>query len=268
MNAEAKQRILLVEDDQIFAEEFGGFLRSFGYDLHHVDTLKGVTELVSGETFDIILLDQIVGGRDSIGELEGIRLLFDGPVIIITNNAEIVDRIIALETGADDFIQKLQPSREILARIRAVMRRTSHELDGGPSAYTPTHSAHPPSKEVWQVSHRSRTLTTPAGAKVSLTSAEFDLLVFLATRRGRPVSRDEISRAVYQRSHTGAADRTVDNLLSRLRRSLMPYLDSGNAVRSLRGMGYVFVGFDMIQTDSAPYSDRRASNRTQHRRDA
>jgi len=263
MNAERKQHVLLVEDDETFAEEFGGSLASFGYEVRHVGTLAGITDLVAAETFDVILLDQIVLGQDSIAVIEPIRQLFDGPVIIITNNTEIVDRIIALETGADDFIQKLQPSREILARIRAVMRRTSHALEGGQPF--PMHPDHPPQEDVWQLSHRSRTLTTPAGAKVPMSSAEFDLLVFLATRRDRPVSRDEISQAVFRRPHAGATDRTVDNLLSRLRRSLMPYLDSGNAVRSLRGMGYVFVGFEMLQTDSPPRVERRVLERVGRR---
>lgn len=265
MNAVKKQRILLVEDDEAFAEEFGGFLRSFGYDVHHAATLAGVTDLAASEAFDVILLDQIVNGQDAISVIEGIRLLFDGPVIIITNNTEIVDRIIALETGADDFIQKLQPSREILARIRAVMRRTSHALDGASSSHAPMHPDHSAQEGVWQLSHRSRTLMTPTGARVALSSAEFDLLVFMATRRGRPVSRDEISRAVFHRPHAGATDRTVDNLLSRLRRSLMPYLDSGNAVRSLRGMGYVFVGFEMLQTDSPPRVEQRVLERVGRR---
>ena len=265
MNAERKQHVLLVEDDETFAEEFGGFLASFGYEVRHVGTLAGITELVAAETFDVILLDQIVLGQDSIAVIEPIRQLFDGPVIIITNNTEIVDRIIALETGADDFIQKLQPSREILARIRAVMRRTSHALDGASSSHAPMHADHSAQEGVWQLSHRSRTLMTPTGARVALSSAEFDLLVFLATRRGRPVSRDEISQAVFRRPHAGATDRTVDNLLSRLRRSLMPYLNSGNAVRSLRGMGYVFVGFDMIQTDSPPRVERRVLERVGRR---
>jgi two-component system OmpR family response regulator len=265
MKTEQKQRILLVEDDETFADEFGGYLRTFGYDVHHVDTLSGLAELAAHETFDIILLDQIVRGQDSIGVIENIRMLFDGPVIMITNNTEVVDRIIALETGADDFIVKLQPSREILARIRAVIRRTilTHETETSP--HTLEHQPHEPDESAWRVSHRSRTLTTPGGARVAMSSAEFDLLVFLAKRRGRQVTRDEISKAVFGRPYAGARDRTVDNILSRLRRALMPFLDSGNAVRSLRGTGYVFVGFDLFETDRPPGPDRRASEQGRRR---
>ena len=83
MNAERNQHVLLVEDDETFAEEFGGFLASFGYEVRHVETLAGITDLVAAETFDVILLDQIVLGQDSIAVIKPIRQLFDGPVIII-----------------------------------------------------------------------------------------------------------------------------------------------------------------------------------------
>ena len=265
MNAAQRQRILLIEDDAVFAEECSQLLCGFGYEVRITDTLVRLDELITFETFDIILLDQFVGRHNAITLIRRIRRIFDGALIIISNNTEIVDQIIALESGADDFIQKLQPSREIVARIRSVMRRISLAMDGASSSHAPMHADHSAQEGVWQLSHRSRTLMTPTGARVALSSAEFDLLVFLATRRDRPVSRDEISQAVFHRPHAGATDRTVDILLSRLRRSLMPYLDSGNAVRSLRGMGYVFVGFDMIQTDSPPRVERRVLERVGRR---
>jgi len=249
MNTPQRQRILLIEDDEVFAEECSQLLCGFGYEVHLTDTTVRLEELITFEVFDIILLDQFVGEHNSITLIQRIRRIFDGALIIISNNTEIVDQIIALESGADDFIQKLQPSREIVARIRSVMRRISLAMDDGRSACTKTDAERFPDKAAWQMSHLRRTLTAPNGAELKLSSAEFDLLAFLVSKRDQPVSRADISNAVFRRPLRGRKDRMADILVSRLRRSLLPYLDIGNPIRSVRGKGYVCVDFEIIQND-------------------
>lgn len=254
MNAAQRQRILLIEDDAVFAEECSQLLCGFGYEVRITDTLVRLDELITFETFDIILLDQFVGRHNAITLIRRIRRIFDGALIIISNNTEIADQIIALESGADDFIQKLQPSREIVARIRSVMRRISLAMDDGRSACTKADAERSPDKAAWQLSHLRRTLTAPNGVELKLSSAEFDLLAFLASKRDQPVSRADISNAVFRRPLRARRDWAVVNLVSRLRRSLLPNLDTGNPIRLIRKKGYICSGFDIIQTDSPPHT--------------
>lgn len=247
-----RQRILLIEDDEIFAGECSWFLRRFGYEVRLTDTLVRLDELITFEIFDIILLGQFVGGHNAVTLIGRIRRIFDGPIIMISNNTGILDQIIALESGADDFVLKLQPLREILARIRAVMRRISRAMDSGQSACPKADVERPPDKAAWQLSHIRRTLTAPNGAEVKLSSDEFNLLALFASKLGQPMSRSDISNALFRRPLRGRRDRAVDNLVSRLRRSLRPNFDIGNPIRPVRKTGYVCAGFDIIQTDSPP----------------
>ncbi len=243
-------RILLVEDDEIFADEFASLLASAGYDVRSIGALDRMLEEVDGFDPDLVLLDQFVRGQDSLLRVTDLRSRYPGPVVFVTSNNDESDRILGLELGADDFIMKLQKPREMLARIRAVLRRSRSGADHGSDERAGGQAGVPQDDGaghgVWVNDPMARSIRAPDETVLSLTSIEYDCLVYLAARRGQKVARDELFTAVLRRMAGRSHDRTIDNLISRLRRLLSPYLGGTNPIQSVRGSGYVFVGFDLV----------------------
>lgn len=248
--------VLLVEDDEIFGEEFADFLGAFGFRTTLCASLDDVIRLAGATAFDAVLLDQFVHGRDALAILPALRGVYGGPVIIVTNNREIADRVVGLELGADDFVEKLAGPREILARIRAVMRRrlaAATALPAEPAAAPVAQPAAP----AWRISVRSRRIQTPEGELVDLTAGEFDLLAYLAARRGQLVTRAEVLRA-YGVHDLRAQGRAADGMISRLRTVLAPYLAGASAVKSVRGRAMCSPGSISCPMGSPPARVRRA----------
>lgn len=232
--------VLLVEDDDAFAEEIADYLGSHGLRVVRTPTLDGIMGQMRDLAPHLILLDQFVGDQDSLTILAQLRKNYPGGVVVLTGNEEQIDRVIGLELGADDFVSKSQPPREILARLRAVLRRVTASNDlashAGPPQQTPASSG-------WTFDTRRRELLAPGGIAMSLTSMEFELLAYLHAREGTVVSRDELSEAILRRRFS-PLDRSLDNLVARIRSALKPFEGERNAIKSVRGAGYVFVGFD------------------------
>ena len=226
--------IVLVEDDAPFAEELVEFLGTHGIKAIWFATLTGrIGEIVQLQP-DLLVLDQFVDGYDSLTSLAELRRSYAGGVVVLTGNTDAVDRIVALETGADDFVAKSLGPRELLARLRAVLRR----VKAGPVVPS---SAAPVGK--WVIDTRRHVLQTPDGIHVKLTNTEFEALVYMSVHAGRLISRDELSQKLLNRPFT-PLDRSVDNMLSRIRKAIEPHMSGEPAIRSVRGRGYVFVGFE------------------------
>jgi DNA-binding response OmpR family regulator len=189
----------------------------------------------------LVVLDQFVGDQDSLTILAQLRKGYLGGVVVLTGNDEQVDRVIGLELGADDFVSKAQPAREILARLRAVLRRAMPPAELPVAPAVPARDAKPAA--AWTFDTRRRELLAPGGTAVSLTAMEFELLAYLHAREGTVVSRDELSEAILRRKFS-PLDRSLDNLVARIRAALKPFEGDRNAIKSVRGAGYVFVGFD------------------------
>src|ERR1700722_407482 len=126
-------RILLVEDDRAFATEFCAFLDTFGYFAEVATSLDQLKAVLESDEFELIILDQFLNGQDSLRYLAELRQKHLGGLIILTNNQDEADRILGLELGADDFIPKTQKPREILARVRAVLRRSNRPQTQAPA---------------------------------------------------------------------------------------------------------------------------------------
>ncbi len=234
--------VLLVEDDDSFAQEIGEYLQNHGLTSTRIASLQDLSEQIRLVAPRVVLLDQFVGGRDVLTMLSQLRALYAGGLVVLTANPDETDRVVGLELGADDFIVKTQPPREILARLRAVIRRSTPA--GGPEeAPDPPAETHlGPSG--WIIDLGRRTLITPGGAPVHLTSTEFELLAYLAARVGQTATRAELYAAILRRPPYGSDDRAIDNLVSRVRAALAPFLLQHNPIKSMRGIGYIFVGLE------------------------
>jgi two-component system response regulator CpxR len=220
--------LLLVDDD---AELCGMMKEFFAEAGHRLDCAyngrNGLTCALNG-AYDLVILDVMLPIFDGLTVLQQLRRRKDLPVIMLTARVQQHDRILGLNTGADDYLPKPFDPDELLARIRAVLRRTDAANWKGSTVLTVGDiQVNATTREVWI-----------AGSAVELTAVEFDLLEMLMRSAGRVVSRDEITLALFEREAT-PYDRFLDVHISHLRKKL----ERGrNLIRAVRGVGYVFTG--------------------------
>ena len=237
--------LLLVDDDETFAEELSSYLGVHGFAVESCGSMEEAFDRISARSPDIVILDQFLGALDSLSMIRRLRRRFMGGLMILTGNAEPTDRIVGLELGADDFVSKLTSPREIVARLRSLLRRSQNlaaaQEDSQPPAKAPARTGK------WILDMSRQELYAPDGRLVHLTSAEFGTLRHLNARRGEPVSREDLSQAVLHRRFD-AMDRSVDNLVSRLRKKFEALDPACRVLKTVRGEGYVFVGFEHDNT--------------------
>jgi DNA-binding response OmpR family regulator len=237
--------ILLVEDDEVFAEELGQYLAAHGIRTEHARTTDEAMESLLAEQPLGVILDQFVGETDTLVWFTRLRTRYSGGVMFLSANQEITDRIVGLEMGAADFVSKTTMPREILARVRSLIRRPPDSPAVDQGAPQPSRS---PKPGHWYLDSNQLELFRPDGAVVHLTGAEFETLRYLDNARGRTVSRDELVKAVLRRNYS-PLDRSIDNVISRLRKKLDTFEHAGRRIKAVRGGGYIFVGFN--QPDAA-----------------
>lgn len=218
--------LLLVDDD---AELCSMMQEFFGEAGHHLDVAyngrDGLTQILSG-SYDLVILDVMMPVVDGVTVLQQIRRRTDVPVIMLTARAEQKDRVLGLNAGADDYVPKPFDADELHARIHAVLRRGSRERVDSITAIGNL-----------RLDSATRDVRM-SGARVELTSVEFDILELLARSVGRIVSRDEITMLIFGREST-PYDRFLDVHISHLRKKL----ECGKTlIRAVRGVGYIFTG--------------------------
>ena len=238
-------RLLIIDDDKELCDLLQQFLSSAGFDVEAVhDGAVGARRALSGEHAAAVL-DVMLPGSDGFSVLRQIRERSRLPVIMLTARGEEADRISGLETGADDYLPKPFNPRELVARLRAVLRRAQPTPDG----VSPPRE---PSVIVADLRLDPGTRTVQlAGQEVDLTSTEFDLLEALARAAGRTVTREELSRTVFGRP-LFPEDRSIDVHISHLRRKLGPRNGGGERIKTLRGAGYLYVMPDESPVPAAP----------------
>lgn len=229
----ADQDVVLLEDDDEFAVELCEYLGRHGFAATQVRSVEALLRRLARGPAQAVILDQFIATSDIMLSLAEIRRAYAGGLVFLTGNEELADRVMGLEMGADDFISKLAPPREIVARLRSVIRRSSERQR---AATAGTRGGH------WIVDRQRRQLFEPGGGVVHLTAHEFELLAVLYAHLGAVVSRDALSEAVLRRPYT-VLDRSVDNLVLRLRKQLAAHGASDDLIKSVRGAGYVFIGF-------------------------
>jgi len=225
--------ILVVDDDREIRDLLSRFLRKHGYRVDTAGDGRAMAQALTAGRFDLLVLDLMLPGEDGLSLCRKVRQTSDLPIIMLTAMGEEADRIVGLEVGADDYLGKPFNPRELLARIRAILRRT---------ASLPRGDADPSPALVfdgWRLDIVHRTLTAPDGALVDLTAGEFDLLVALAEHPGRVLNRDQLLDLTRGRE-AGPFDRSVDVQISRLRRKIEADAKAPAMIKTVRGGGYVF----------------------------
>ena len=225
-------KILIVEDDAPLRVLIARALSDYGYDPVGVGTAAEMRPLLDDGGFQLIVLDIMLPGTNGLDITRWIRTRTDVPIIIISARGQESDRIVGLESGADDYISKPFGPGELIARIRAVLRRTNGTVTPGA-----------PPKEIrfegWCLDTSRRELFAPDGTQVILSGAEYDLLMTLAETAQRVVSRDYLLEQSRERL-AGVSDRSIDVLISRLRSKLGGYDGGKDLIKTVRGAGYMF----------------------------
>jgi two-component system response regulator CpxR len=225
-------RVLIIDDDQGLVSLLQRFLQNEGFQVHAVfDHRSGLDAALSGE-YDVVILDVMLPGGSGFELLKSLRVHSRVPVILLTARGEAVDRILGLEIGADDYGPKPFDPRELVARIRAVLRRSEkiHSDGSGDESLNVGDIA---------LSLGSRTALCN-GVAVELTGAEFNMLEILLRRAGAVVTREELAQAALGRP-LSAFDRSVDVHVSRLRKKLGCVPGGEERIRPVRGIGYFYV---------------------------
>ena len=222
--------ILLMEDDFKLAKLTAEYLEGSGLKVRVEHNGNAGLKLALTENFDLILLDLMLPGMDGIEVCKGIRRHSNVPIIMITARREESDRVLGLEMGADDYVSKPFSARELLARIRAVVRRTRDSLIKENESIT-----------VGDLTLDPRACTaTLDGTPLSLTTHQFSLLYELVRRAGRVLSREQIM-TLSRGSAEVAFDRSVDIHISRLRKKLNDDPRNPTRIVTVRGRGYMYV---------------------------
>ena len=224
------ERILAVDDDAALTELLAEYLQPEGLELEAVhDGEAGVERALSGG-YALVILDIMLPGLGGLEVLRRVRRHSQVPVIMLTARRSTADRVMGLEIGADDYLPKPFDPRELVARVRSVLRRIRPPAPGrGPEFLTVDDLLLDAGKR--QVRRDGET--------VDLTTAEFDLLRTLMTSAGRVVSREDLFRAVLEREFSNT-DRGIDNLISAVRRKLGPAADGDERIKAIRGVGYLY----------------------------
>lgn len=217
------QRVLIVEDEPKLAAILRDYLKAASYDTEWIADGNAVIPAVRENTPDAMLLDLMLPGRDGLDIMRELRQFSQIPVIMVTARVEEIDRLLGLELGADDYICKPYSPREVVARVKAVLRRTANST---PQTTTEL------SLQVDPATHSARL----DGQELDLTPVEFRLLHTLAGAPGRIFSRDQLLDHLYD-DHRVVTDRTVDSHIKNLRRKLEA-VRPGDTIRSIYGVGY------------------------------
>ena len=223
--------ILLVEDDPSLRMLTARALQENGFLVRPASAAPEMWLALEAGPVDLVLLDIMLPGTSGIDLCRSLRQKSDVPIIFMSARASETDRVVGLELGADDYIAKPFGTRELVARVRAVLRRPALDRRSGGGDHGVL------TFDGWTVSLPRRELTSPTGAIIDLTGAEFDLLVVLADHAQRVIARERLIEL--SRTRLGdSSDRSIDVLVSRLRRKLG---SAGHAapIVTIRGVGYM-----------------------------
>lgn len=225
-------RILLVEDDPEIAEMVLALLSDQGFLASVAGSAAEMDRLLKEQAYDLILLDIMLPGEDGFSICRRLRAQSTTPIIMVTSLGEDVDRIVGIEIGADDYITKPFNSRELIARVKALLRRSAYGELAKTVAPVLTFDG-------WRISPLARQLLDPEGAEVSLTSAEFDVLLAFCQNPHRILTRTELLAL----THVGLAgpdERSIDVHISRVRQKIEPNPREPALIKTVRMGGYIF----------------------------
>jgi two-component system, OmpR family, response regulator len=231
---ETLSRIAVVEDDPEISRMMVSFMTDHGFDVSAARSGRDLDKVMSGGKIDCVILDVGLPGEDGLSICKRLRGKSSVPIIMVTARGTETDRIVGLELGADDYLPKPFSPRELVARVKAVIRRAGAQEQ----------QAAPPQPQVlmfegWKLDMARRQLFDPAGAPRSLTSGEFNVLALFCTHPRKVLSRDDLLELLHGRA-AAVFDRSIDVQISRLRRKIETNLKDPTFIKTIRYGGYFF----------------------------
>jgi len=229
--------ILVVDDDPALRELMSDYLSENEFQVTAVASGAEMNAVLQNSVIDLVMLDLRLGGEDGMKLARALRDTSEVPVIIVTGKQDEADRVMGLEIAADDYVTKPFSNREMLARIRAVLRRYQASADAAPRSRSTKRRAY--RFAGWELNLLARRLTSPDGERVELSNGEFNLLLALCEQPQRVLSRDQLLEM--SRLHGAEVyDRSIDVQILRLRRKIEIDASAPKMIRTERGAGYVF----------------------------
>lgn len=226
--------ILVVDDHREIRDLVARALAKEGFRVSTAADGKAMRKLLADARIDLILLDLMLPGEDGLTLCRAVRAQSDVPIIMVTAKGEEVDRVIGLELGADDYLPKPFGSRELIARIRAVLRRSRAEPKSPPSAEAKCYRF-----DRWTLNGAARELLREDGVVVPLSTGEYDLLLAMVERPQRVLSREQLLDLARGRA-AAAFDRSIDTQVSRLRKKIEIDPAAPKLIKTVWGGGYIF----------------------------
>lgn len=227
--------VLIVDDDDEIRDLLCNYLNDFGFETTGVASGVAMRAAMATQEFNILILDLMLPGEDGLSLCRYLRATSDIPIIMLTARGDAADRVVGLELGADDYIIKPFDTRELVARIHSVLRRSQ-------SGRKHIHEVHVGEDRIafdgWTLNRTMRQLTSPQKMVVPLSNAEFRLLWAFVERPRRVLSRDQLMDAA--RGDLNAFDRSIDLLVSRLRQKMKEDPKHPKLLKTIRGEGYLF----------------------------
>jgi two-component system OmpR family response regulator len=227
--------ILVVDDQKEICEVVQQYLSSEGFRVSVAHDGGGMRKVMAQDPADLVILDLMLPGEDGLTLARQLREASTIGIIILTGRSETVDRIIGLEMGADDYLPKPFHLRELLARVKSVLRRASSRAQTEKPAGARARARF----AGWHLDLATRELVSPGGDEVRLTTGEFDLLAAFVNNANQVLSRDRLLDLARNRE-AGPFDRTIDVQVGRLRRKLEPDPEKPTIIKTVRGTGYIF----------------------------
>ena len=218
------ERILIVDDEHKLAALLGDYLAQEGFEVALLHRGDEVEDWMRTNRADLVLLDLMLPGKSGLEVCKALRAASDVPIIMVTARVDEIDRLLGLELGADDYICKPFSPREVVARVKAVLRRSKRN--------------EPPAKDGLQLDEASFRAVID-GKDLGLTAVEFELVKVLASHPGRIYTRDQLMDAMY-RDERVVSDRTVDSHVKKIRRKIADVLPDREVIHSVYGLGYKY----------------------------
>jgi two-component system OmpR family response regulator len=227
--------ILIIDDQREIRDLVSRVLMKEGFRVSSAADGRAMHKVLADSRIDLILLDLMLPGEDGLSLCRALRHESNIPIIMLTAKGDEIDRVIGLEMGADDYLSKPFGSRELIARIKAVLRRS-------PGKSAEPNTEHRPKRyhfDHWQLDTGARELLRDDGVTVPLSTGEYDLLIALVERPQRVLSRDQLLDLARGRA-ANAFDRSIDTQVSRLRKKLEPDPTDPKIIKTVWGGGYIF----------------------------
>jgi two-component system, OmpR family, response regulator len=243
VNAQATH-IAVLDDEPDITQLLANYLQMQGFRVSQVHRGPALMALMQSDAPALVLLDLGLPGEDGFTIARQLREHWHCGLVIVTGRGDAIDKVVGLEVGADDYVTKPFDLRELLARIKAVLRRVTPAAEPAAAVRLPAAEALPLRDKLvfegWTLDTAARRLTSPRGEEVPLTTGEFDLLCVFARHAGRVLSRDFLLEQTRGRE-AGPFDRTVDVQVGRLRKKIEADAEEPQVIKSVRGAGYLFV---------------------------